>query len=41
LKSEQTNAGGASLGVQARDEESKKTSSKRKIQRPTNIFKRI
>jgi len=40
LKSEQTNAGGASLGVQARDEEAKRTS-KRKIQRPTNIFKRI
>jgi len=40
LKSEQTNAGGSSLGVQSRDEESKR-SSKRKIQRPTNIFKRI
>lgn len=40
LKSEQSNAGGASLGVQSRDEESKR-SSKRKIQRPTNIFKRI
>ena len=41
LKSEQTNAGGASLGVQERDEQIKKSSSKRKIQRPTNIFKRI
>ena len=40
LKSEQSNAGGASLGVQSTDEESKR-SSKRKIQRPTNIFKRI
>ena len=40
LKSEQSNAGGSSLGVQSRDEESKR-SSKRKIQRPTNIFKRI
>ena len=41
LKSEQSNAGGnASLGVQSREEESNK-SSKRKIQRPTNIFKRI
>ena len=41
LKSEQSNAGGnASLGVQSREDEGKK-SSKRKIQRPTNIFKRI
>ena len=40
LKSEQSNAGGASLGVQTTDEESNR-SSKRKIQRPTNIFKRI
>tara|TARA_R110002126_G_scaffold157070_4_gene304554 strand:- start:2403 stop:3683 length:1281 start_codon:yes stop_codon:yes gene_type:complete len=38
LKTEQANSGGSSLGVQQRDEE--KTSSKRKISRPNNIFKR-
>ena len=41
LKTEQSNAGGTSLGVQQANEESKRTSSKRKIKRPTNIFKRI
>ena len=42
LKSEQTNAGGASLGVHQAEEEGKRTSSnKRKIARPANIFKRI
>ena len=42
LKSEQTNAGGASLGVHQAEEEDKRTSSnKRKIARPANIFKRI
>ena len=38
LKTEQANSGGSSLGVQQRDEE--KRSSKRKIARPNNIFKR-
>ncbi len=41
LKSEQSNVGGASLGVNQAEKESSKKSSKRKIQRPTNIFKRI
>jgi len=41
LKSEQSNVGGASLGVNQAEKEATKTSSKRKIQRPTNIFKRI
>ena len=41
LKSEQSNAGGSSLGVHEAEEESKRKSSKRKIPRPTNIFKRI
>tara|TARA_R100001440_G_scaffold62133_1_gene82165 strand:- start:55 stop:1386 length:1332 start_codon:yes stop_codon:yes gene_type:complete len=40
LKSEQANVGGASLGVAQAEEESKR-SSKRKITRPANIFKRI
>ena len=41
LKSEQSNVGGASLGVNQAEKEATKKSSKRKIQRPTNIFKRI
>jgi len=41
LKSEQSNVGGASLGVNEAEKENTKRSSKRKIQRPTNIFKRI
>ena len=41
LKSEQSNIGGASLGVNQAEKESVKKSSTRKIQRPTNIFKRI
>ena len=41
LKSEQSNVGGSSLGVTKAEEASAKKSSKRKIQRPTNIFKRI
>mgnify|MGYP003644768831 CR=1 FL=1 len=41
LKSEQSNVGGASLGVAQAEEESKRKSAKRKIPRPTNIFKRI
>jgi len=42
LKTEQSSAGGASLGVhQAEEDNKRKSSSKRKIQRPANIFKRI
>jgi len=41
LKSEQSNVGGASLGVNQAEKETTRNSSKRKIQRPTNIFKRI
>jgi len=41
LKSEQANVGGSSLGVTKAEEESARKSSKRKIPRPTNIFKRI
>tara|TARA_R100000935_G_scaffold24420_1_gene43943 strand:+ start:809 stop:2134 length:1326 start_codon:yes stop_codon:yes gene_type:complete len=42
LKTEQSSAGGASLGVhEAEQENTRKSSSKRKIQRPANIFKRI
>ena len=41
LKSEQSNVGGASLGVNQAEKETTKKSSARKIQRPTNIFKRI
>lgn len=41
LKSEQSNVGGASLGVNQAEKESTKRGTKRKIQRPTNIFKRI
>lgn len=41
LKTEQTNSGGSSLGVQERDSESASRSQTRKIARPTNIFKRI
>ena len=41
LKSEQSNVGGSSLGVAQAEEESKRKTSKRKIPRPTNIFKRI
>ncbi len=39
LKTEQANSGGASLGVDQREKEAARTS-KRKIQRPNNIFKR-
>jgi hypothetical protein len=41
LKSEQSNVGGASLGVNQAEKEATRKSSQRKIQRPTNIFKRI
>lgn len=41
LKSEQGNLGGSSLGVAQAEEESKRKTAKRKIPRPTNIFKRI
>jgi hypothetical protein len=41
LKSEQSNIGGSSLGVAQAEEESKRKSAKRKIPRPSNIFKRI
>ena len=42
LKTEQSNAGGnASLGVEKANEEATKRSSKRKLPRATNIFKRI
>jgi hypothetical protein len=42
LKTEQSSAGGTSLGVhQAEEDNKRKSSSKRKIQRPANIFKRI
>jgi len=41
LKTEQANAGGSSLGVQEREEDTKQRSSKRKIQRSNNIFKRF
>lgn len=40
LKTEQANSGGSSLGVD-KVEESERTISKRKIQRPNNIFKRF
>lgn len=40
LKTEQSNAGGASLGVNRAEAENNR-SSKRKLSRPTNIFKRI
>lgn len=39
LKTEQANSGGASLGVEQREKEATRTST-RKIQRPNNIFKR-
>ena len=38
LKTEQANSGGSSLGVQEREKE--KGTSKRKIARPNNIFRR-
>lgn len=41
LKTEQSNAGGSSLGVQEREEANKRASSKRKIPRSNNIFKRF
>ena len=41
LKSEQGNLGGSSLGVAEAEAESKRKTAKRKIPRPTNIFKRI
>jgi len=41
LKTEQSNAGGSSLGVDKANAEASRKSSKRKIKRPTNIFKRI
>lgn len=40
LKTEQANSGGSSLGVE-KVEESERSISKRKIQRPNNIFKRF
>ena len=40
LKSEQSNIGGASLGVNEAEKDNSR-SSKRKIKRPSNIFKRI
>jgi len=39
LKTEQSNSGGSSLGVEQRDKEGARTS-KRKIKRPNNIFRR-
>lgn len=39
LKTEQSNSGGSSLGVEQRDKEGERTS-KRKIKRPNNIFRR-
>ena len=39
LKTEQSNSGGSSLGVEQRDKEGVRTS-KRKIKRPNNIFRR-
>jgi hypothetical protein len=42
LKTEQANAGGSSLGVEQREEDTKtRSSSKRKIPRSNNIFKRF
>ena len=41
LKTEQANAGGSSLGVDQREEETKSRSTKRKIPRSNNIFKRF
>jgi len=41
LKTEQSNAGGASLGVSQAEEEKKSKSAGRKLSRPQNIFKRI
>ena len=39
LKTEQANSGGSSLGVEQREREGARTS-KKKIARPNNIFKR-
>ena len=41
LKTEQSNAGGSSLGVQEADSKATRSSSKKKIQRSNNIFKRF
>ena len=41
LKSEQSNIGGSSLGVSQAESQSSAKSTKRKIQRPANIFKRF
>jgi nitroimidazol reductase NimA-like FMN-containing flavoprotein (pyridoxamine 5'-phosphate oxidase superfamily) len=41
LKTEQANSGGSSLGVDKTEEADRQVSSKRKIQRPNNIFKRF
>ena len=41
LKTEQANSGGSSLGVDKVEESERTISSKRKIQRPNNIFKRF
>jgi hypothetical protein len=41
LKTEQSNAGGASLGVSQAEAEKKSKSAGRKLNRPQNIFKRI
>jgi len=41
LKTEQSNSGGSSLGVQAEEQSAARKSSKRKIPRSNNIFKRF
>ena len=41
LKTEQSNAGGSSLGVEQQDSKATRTTSKKKISRPSNIFKRF
>lgn len=41
LKTEQANAGGSSLGVEQAESKASRSTSKKKIQRPNNIFKRF
>lgn len=41
LKTEQANSGGSSLGVQERESESRQKSTKKKLPRGNNIFKRF
>ena len=41
LKTEQANAGGSSLGVEQTESKASRSTSKKKIQRPNNIFKRF